>query len=40
MQATVSGSTATAAQIAGLSLLQAGAKHFSGGLPHGNFKIP
>ena len=39
VQATVSGSTATAAQIIDLSLLQAGAKHFFGGLPHGNFKV-
>ena len=39
VQATVSGSTATAAQIIDLSLLQAGAKHFFGGLDHGNFKV-
>ena len=39
VQATVSGSTATASRIADLTLLQAGAKHFFGGLDHGNFKV-
>jgi hypothetical protein len=39
VQATVSGSTATAARIADLTLLQAGAKHFFGSLPHGHFKM-
>jgi hypothetical protein len=39
VQATVSGSTATAAHIADVTLLQAGAKHFFGGLSHGNFRV-
>jgi hypothetical protein len=38
VQATVSGGTSTAARVADLSLLQAGAKHFFGNLPHGSFK--
>ena len=39
VQATVSGGTATAASIADVTLLQAGAKHFFGGLHHGDFKV-
>jgi hypothetical protein len=39
VQATVSGSTATAAHIADVTLLQTGAKHFFGGLDHGKFKV-
>jgi hypothetical protein len=38
VQATVSGGTAAAARAVGLFLRQAGAKHFFGNLPHGNFK--